>query len=172
VFAIRIMSETEVAELRARLEAFERRTGGPATCAARNAVTVSWLSRSRAATSIRNSWRFTAPSPGATRGSSVAAPTSPASRGDQRAAGVHHHVRKCRLTLPAPPSRLRGSRPPPWTRGRAGAGAEGPVRVCTDYCKASAADMATFRPARRTRIAISASFIDDMTMMVFAISHI
>jgi hypothetical protein len=31
--------------------------------------------------------------------------------------------------------------------------------------------MATIRPERRTRIAISASFIDDMTMMVFATSH-
>jgi hypothetical protein len=41
-----------------------------------------------------------------------------------------------------------------------------------DYRKASAADMATFRPERRTRIAISASFIDDMTMMVFATSHV
>jgi non-heme Fe2+,alpha-ketoglutarate-dependent halogenase len=31
VFPIRIMSETEAAELRGRLEAFERRTGGPLT---------------------------------------------------------------------------------------------------------------------------------------------
>jgi hypothetical protein len=29
VFPIRIMSETEATELRGRLEAFERRTGGP-----------------------------------------------------------------------------------------------------------------------------------------------
>jgi hypothetical protein len=77
------------------------------------------------------------------------------------------------------PSNPAGPHPPayadptlPRGHGRAGVGAEGPVRVCTDYRKASATDMATFCPARWTGIAISASFIDDMTMMVFATSHV
>ena len=74
-FAIRYIP-TMVAQLVGEAE--------PPSCAARIAITISCQSRSRPAISTRNSWRFTAPSPSAMPGSSIAARTSPATTSRRR----------------------------------------------------------------------------------------